>query len=62
MKPMKAQTLSEEELSALGKVSRDYVPEQERNFDAKVQPQRDVLRVTGTCEINGTHYNIVDWR
>ena len=58
---MKASKLTDEERAALHKSPMNYVPEQERNFDNKTIPKRPMFTVTGSCEIKGVHYNIVDY-
>ena len=40
----------------------EYVPEQERNFDNKTIPTLVPLLYKGTTVIDGTKYNIVDYR
>ena len=37
----------------------DYVPEQERNFDAGHTPTQSVLRVKGYEEIDGKMYKVI---
>ena len=50
--------LTEDELRSLGDMPREYVPEQERNFDAGTIPTRNHFRVKGTCEHKGVTYNL----
>ena len=43
---------------ALGKVSYDIVPEQERNFDAGYSPEPSTRKLVGEELINGKWYKV----
>ena len=43
---------------ALGKVSHDFVPEQERNFDAGYSPAPSTRKLVGEELINGKWYKV----
>ena len=43
---------------ALGKVSHDFVPEQERNFDAQYSPSPYAPKLVGKEWIDGKCYNV----
>ena len=43
---------------ALGKVSYDFIPEQERNFDAQYSPSQPTRRLVGKEWVDGKLYNV----
>ena len=43
---------------ALGKVSHDFVPEQERNFDAGYSPEASTRKYVGEELIDGKWYKV----
>ena len=43
---------------ALGKVSHDFVPEQERNFDAQYSPEPSTRKLVGEEFIDGKWYKV----
>ncbi len=60
MKTIKEDLLDIVELLREGPPVHGFVPEQERNFDAGISMTKTPLRKTGTVELDGKRYNIVE--